>query len=181
MRRILVGLALLLVVAGCDSGSHGGRSLTGATRASATTLASATSTTAGVPQACTAAGTTALVKGFFAALSQGRVQDLERFFAPPIRFQWYTNGVEPGVRLDESAHDRSTLLGFLQQRQAMREHMVVEAVDFNGYRDADRTAHFELLLRRTADDIPGGPQLLLGKGAVDCDTGRLVVISIGPR
>jgi hypothetical protein len=181
MQRILVGLALLLVVAGCDSGSQGGRALTGATRASTTTLAGATSTTAGVPQACTAAGTTALVKGFFAALSQGRVEDLARFFAPPMRFQWYANGVEPGVRLDESARDRSTLLGYLQQRQAMREHMVVEAVDFNGYRDADRTAHFGMLLRRAADDIPGGPQLLLGKGAVDCDTGRLMVISIGAR
>jgi hypothetical protein len=181
MQRILVGLALLLVVAGCDSGSQGGRVLTGATRASTTTLASATSTTAGVPQACKAAGTTALVKGFFAALSQGRVGDLERFFAPPVRFQWYSNGVEPGVRLDEPARDRSTLLGYLQQRQAMREHIVVEAVDFNGYRDADRTAHFRMLLRRAADDIPGGPRQLGGKGAVDCDTGRLMVISIGAR
>jgi len=181
MQPILVGLGLLLVVAGCDSGSQAGRALTVATPASTTTPATATSTTAGVPQACTAAGTTALVKGFLAALSQGRVEDLERFFAPPMRFRWYANGVEPGVRLDESARDRSTLLGYLQQRQAMREHMVMEAVDFNGYRDADRTAHFGMLLRRAADDIPGGPQLLRDKGAVDCDTGRLMVISIEAR
>ena len=59
--------------------------------------------------------------------------------------------------------------------------MELQAVDFNGYRDADRTAHFAMLLRRAADDIPDGPQLLLGKGTVDCDTGRLMVISIGVR
>ena len=63
----------------------------------------------------------------------------------------------------------------------MRERVEVEAVGFNGYRNADRTAHFAMLLRRAADDIPDGPQLLLGKGAVDCDTGRLMVISIGVR
>jgi hypothetical protein len=72
MQRILVGLALLLVVPGCDSGSQGGRALPGARRGSTTTLAGATATTAGVPPACTAAGTTALVKGFFAALSRGK-------------------------------------------------------------------------------------------------------------
>lgn len=72
MQRILVGPALLLVVAGCDRGSQGGRALTGTTRGSRTTLAGATATTAGVPQPCTAAGTTALVKGFFAALSRGK-------------------------------------------------------------------------------------------------------------
>jgi hypothetical protein len=35
-------------------------------------------------------------------------------------------------------------------------------------------------LHRTADDLPGGPQPLAGKGAVDCDDRhRLVVVSIG--
>jgi hypothetical protein len=38
-----------------------------------------------------------------------------------------------------------------------------------------------MLLRRTADDIPGGPQLLGGKGAVDCDSQRLMVVAIGVR
>jgi hypothetical protein len=57
----------------------------------------------------------------------------------------------------------------------------VDSVDFNGYRAADRTGHFGMLLRRTADDIPIGPQLLGGKGAVDCDSQRLMVVAIGIR
>jgi len=38
-----------------------------------------------------------------------------------------------------------------------------------------------MLLRRTADDIPSGAQLLGGKGAVDCECQRLMVVAIGRR
>ena len=52
-------------------------------------------------------------------------------------------------------------------------------MDFNGDRDADRTANFAMLLRRAADDIRGGWQRLGGKGAADCDSHRLMVVAIG--
>jgi hypothetical protein len=54
-------------------------------------------------------------------------------------------------------------------------------VDFNGYRAADSTGHFSMLLRRTADDIPSGPQLLGGKGAIDCESRQLMVVAVGRR
>jgi hypothetical protein len=180
MRRFLVVFALV-VMTGCDGGEAGRPAGADATRAPTTTLARATGTTAGVPPACTAAGATALVKRFYSALSRGRVGDLAPFFAPPARFQWYSNGVRPGVRVNQSARDRGTLLAYLQQRQAKRERVVVEAVDFNGYRGSDRTAHFGMLLRRAADDLPGGSQRLRGKGAIDCDSERLMAVSIGVR
>jgi hypothetical protein len=102
-----------------------------------------------------------------------------RCSAPPARFQWYSNGVRPGVRVNQAARDRGTLLAYLRQRQSKRERVVVEAVDFNGDRGGDRTAHFGMVLRRAADDLPGGSQRLLGKGAVDCDSEGLMVVSIG--
>jgi hypothetical protein len=49
------------------------------------------------------------------------------------------------------------------------------------YREADRSGNFSMLLRRTADDIPGGRQPLGGKGAVDCDSQRLMAVAIGVR
>ena len=85
------------------------------------------------------------------------------------------------MRLNSIAQDRGSLLGYLQRRQAKHERITVDSVDFNGYRASDRTAHFGMLLRRTADDIPSGPQLLGGKGAVDCDSQRLMVVAIGIR
>jgi hypothetical protein len=57
----------------------------------------------------------------------------------------------------------------------------VDRVDFNGPRVAYGTGHFGMLVRRTADDLPRGPQLLGGKGAVDCDSHRLMVLAIGTR
>jgi hypothetical protein len=177
MQRLLVGLVLALVVAGCQEERSGERS--------AGSVQGASTTTAGrqalEPVACTAATTTAAVKGFFAALSTGRVRTLDGFFAPASRFQWYANGVAPALRLGTEARERGSLLGYLQRRQARHERIEVDSVDFNGYRDADRTGNFGMLLRRTAGDIPGGPQLLGGKGAVDCDSHRLMVVAIGVR
>jgi hypothetical protein len=179
MRRLLVGLAL--AVAGCQR-DHAGEPLAESVPgASTTTVAQPAPEPVRVPSACTATATTALLKGFFAALSAGRVKDLDTFFAPASRFLWYANGVRPALRLNSIAEDRGSLLGYLQRRQAKHERIEADEVDFNGYRDSDRTGHFGMLLRRTADDITDRPQLLGGKGAVDCDSKRLMMLAIGDR
>jgi hypothetical protein len=181
MQRLLVGLVLALVVAGCQADRSAERLTEPVRGVSTTTVGQRALEPGGVASACTATATTALLKGFFAALSAGRVRDLDGFFAPASRFVWYANGVRPALRLNSIARDRGSLLGYLQRRQAKRERIRVDWVDFNGYRASDRTGHFGMLLRRTADDIPGGPQLLGGKGAVDCDSQRLMVVVIGSR
>ena len=181
MRRLLVGLVLALAVAGCQGDRSGERSADGGPGASTTTVGQQVLEPAGVSSACTARSTTALLKGFFAASSAGRALDLDEFFAPASRFKWYANSVRPAVRLNGSAQDRGSLLGYLQRRQAKHERITVDSVGFNGPRAASGTGHFGRLLRRTADDIPGGPQLLRGKGAVDCDSQRLMVLAIGIR
>jgi hypothetical protein len=86
-----------------------------------------------------------------------------------------------GVAVEQPRAGSRQLLGYLQQRQAKHERINLDSVAFNGYRASDRTGHFAMLLRRSADDIPGGPQLLGGKGAVDCDSQRLMVVGIGIR
>jgi hypothetical protein len=173
MRRLQAGLVLLLALAmvGCDRDGSGERV---AVRVPGRAPASS-------PPSCTAEGTSALVEGFFAALSAGRVRDLDGFFAPASRFGWYANSVRPGVRLGDAAHDRGTLLDYLRRRQARHERVEVKLVDFNGYRATDRTAHFGMTLLRTADDLAVSPQPLAGKGAVDCDSQRLMVLAIGQR
>lgn len=181
VRRLLVGLVLALAVAGCQGDRSGERSAEAVPGASITTVGQQALQPMGVASACTAKGTAAILEGFFAALSAGRVRDLDAFFAPAGRFMWYANGVRPALRLHSLARDRGSLLGYLQRRQAKNERIKVDSVDFNGYRASDRTAHFGMLLRRSADDIPGGRQLLGGKGAVDCDSHRLMVVATGSR
>jgi hypothetical protein len=181
MQRLLVGLMLALAVTGCQADRSGERLTEPVPGASTTTVGQQALEPVGMPTACTATATTALLRGFFAALSAGRVRDLDAFFAPASRFMWYANAVRPALRMNSIARDRGSLLGYLQRRQAKRERIRVDWVDFNGYRASDRTGHFAMLLRRSADDIPGGPQLLGGKGAVDCDAQRLMVVAIGVR
>jgi hypothetical protein len=182
MLRLLFGLVLVLVlvVAGCQENRSGER-VESVPRASTTTVGQRALYPAGGAPACTAKGTIALLRGFFATLSAGRIRELDVFFAPAGRFMWYANSVRPGLRLNSIAQDRGSLLGYLQHRQAEHERITVDSVDFNGYREIDRTGHFAMLLRRTADDISDGPQLLAGKGAVDCDSQRLMVVAIGSR
>jgi hypothetical protein len=179
MRRLLVGLMLALAVAGCQADRSGERLAEPVPGVSTITVGQQAPEPVGM--ACTATATTAPLRGFFAALSAGRVRDLDAFFAPASRFMWYANAVRPALRMNSIARDRGSLLGYLQRRQAKRERIRVDWVDFNGYRASDRTGHFAMLLRRSADDIPGGPQLLGGKGAVDCDSQRLMVVAIGSR
>ena len=181
MQRLLVGLVLALAVTGCQADRSGERLTAPVPGLSTITVGQQAPAPVSVASACTAPATTALLKRFFAAFSARRVRDLDGLFAPASRFMWYANGVRPALRLHSVARDRGSLLGYLQRRQVKHERIGVDSVDFNGYRASDRTAHFGMLLRRTADDIPGGPQLLGGKGAVDCDSARLMVVAIGVR
>jgi hypothetical protein len=127
MQRLLVGLVLALAVAGCQGDRAGGRLAEPVPGASTTTVGQQALEPVGGPSACTATATTALLEGFFAALSVGRVKDLDGFFAPASRFMWYANAVRPGVRLDSSARDRGSLLGYLQRRQAKHERIKVDS------------------------------------------------------
>jgi hypothetical protein len=182
MRRVLVGLLLSLAVVGCQEG--GSERLARPEPASvgrATTVGQRAPDPGGEAAACTAGATKAVVREFFAALSAGRVTGLDGFFAPATHFRWYANSVPPGTRLDSDALNRGSLLGYLQRRQARHERITVDSVDFNGYRAVDSTGNFSMLLRRTADDIASGAQLLGGKGAVDCESQRLMVVAIGRR
>lgn len=183
MRRVLVGLVLALAVVGWRGGGSGERLVRPdpASGAPVTTVGQQALDPGGEAAACTADATNDVVMGFFAALSAGRVVSLDGFFAPATHFKWYANSVRPGLRLNDDALDRGTLLGYLQRRQAKHERITLDAVKTAGYRAADRTGNFSMLVRRTADDIPGGPQLLGGKGALDCDSQRLMVVAIGLR
>jgi hypothetical protein len=163
MQRLLVGLVLAVAGAGCQEDRSGERAAPSVPGASTTTIGQQALAPMGRPSACPATKTTTLLKGFLAALSAGRVRDLDRFFASAGRFLWYANGVRPGLRLHSSARDRGRLLGYLQRRQARHERIKLDAVDVNGYRASDRTAHFGMLLGRTADDIPHGPSCWAGR------------------
>jgi hypothetical protein len=166
MRRWLAGLVVALAVPGCLGQGSG-------------TDARPAPGPATTRPFCTARSTRAVVEGFFAAMAAGRVRDLDAFFVPVADFKWYSNGVPPGVRVGDRAQDRGSLLADLRQRQARHERIQVTWMHVGGGPVLYGLGNFGMKLRRTADDLPGGPQPLAGKGAVDCDSHKLLVLAIG--
>jgi hypothetical protein len=82
---VLVGL-VLLAVAGCQKNRSGARMVDSVAGAPSTTVGQQAHQPAEAASACTATTTTALVKGFFAALSSERLSDVDAFFPPASRF-----------------------------------------------------------------------------------------------
>ena len=93
----------------------------------------------------------------------------DRFFAPEDRFQWFYDAV---TRHGEEAQDRSSLDSYLAQQHTSGDSLQLMNFSFNGYRSEDNTGHFEMVLSRSE-------LVLEGKGAIDCDSGKIMVWVVG--
>jgi hypothetical protein len=153
---------LLLVFAACDSADTSQRAETN--RAEGT---------------CTATSVRKGVHDFYRDLSEGQIGDAMAQVAPRADFEWYDVGTDgsPGNRLPRAAMERATLSGYLARRASADETWSLRSLTFNGRRASDNTGHFQMTLLRTAADIEG-QQTFRGKGALDCSSGRIMVISI---
>lgn len=112
------------------------------------------------------------VESFIAAYTSGEPDLTNRFFANEDKFQWYS---EPPDRLQEAARDRATLDQYLSARHADGDRLQLVELNHNGYRAFDKTGHFDFAVRRNeVDDV-------IGKGAIDCLSGGIIVWSLGPN
>lgn len=100
----------------------------------------------------------------------------EAAVASEPRFQWFAVNPE---RWETEASDRASLRAFLEARIAVSERTDLVSFDFNSYRDEDRTGNFGFRLAQRSD--VDEPTEASGKGAVDCDTGLIMMWSVGPR
>jgi hypothetical protein len=105
-----------------------------------------------------------IVDSFVTAYNGGQTGLTDRFFAGPERFEWYS---ENFLRNNDEARDRSTLDTYLARRHAEGHRLELTHFAFGAYRDVDRTGHFTFAAADAATDF--------GKGAIDCDTGRIMV------
>lgn len=117
---------------------------------------------------CASDVTLAAVGDFLDAYNDGESDLTERFFTTPERFQWYS---ERPQRLNDAAFDRSTLDAYLAMRHAEGDRLDLYGFDYNGYRAEDRTGHFSFVVSRSDGTTA------MGKGAIDCDTGKIMVWS----
>jgi hypothetical protein len=114
---------------------------------------------------------------FVDAFNRGDLPRLDTLFAKWPEFAWYSSG-EPGLRTNSSAITRSTLLPYFRSRHIQHDRLRVTWFRFNS--TARAMANFSFGLRRAADDYDNGKPIdIIGKGALRCIDGTIVVLSLG--
>jgi hypothetical protein len=129
--------------------------------------------------ACQAPVIRGLVGEFVQAFNRGDSARLDRLFAQPPAFKWYSSGA-PGRRLRAAAHRRDTLVRYFRARHDRGDTLRVESLRF--IRGSGGLGHFGGTFRRSARDFRAGrPFVIPGKGAALCaaDGARFVVVSLG--
>jgi hypothetical protein len=118
-----------------------------------------------------------VVDAFVAALNAGDLDRLDEVFAAEgAGWVWYFVNDRAGQRLGTASHRRDTLRAYFAGRVAQRESLRI--LRFEESEDGN----FTFLLRRRADDLPGGrPVERGGKGRVSCRTGKLGVWGLGGK
>lgn len=116
---------------------------------------------------------------FVSAFNRGDSEGLDSIFAREPVFRWYSSP-EPGERSNRAAGQRSSLVRFFRVRHADRDRMRLRHFRYNA--PSHRWSNFDFALDRRADSFNEGEGFeSLGKGAVECSTGRpqIMVISLG--
>ena len=158
-----------------------------------------------LPPSCRPRAVAKLISSFFEALkSPGKVA-VNRYFTPIPKFRWYS--VSEGRGRDDTwkampTHNRSELflgpggrgrhfvtydtasLGtYLADRQAHRERMELRTLQLRWQLGPPHPeAGIVYVLERAADDLEAvgvADGLAFGKGAIDCESGKIFVWSMG--
>jgi hypothetical protein len=129
---------------------------------------------------CGAVKARSTVNQFVAAFNRGQPEKLGRLFARGNEgFQWYAVDADPGLRLNDAAKNRTTLLRYFAERHRHSERLVLQQFTYKGYSLGKAEFTFELV--RGADDLT--PEVAYGgKGAITCwGHGGISVWAMGPN
>ena len=159
-------IAAVVLMFGLAACTASGPDVPAPTASSAVTSAAVTTTAAGPCTDDAAMGR--VVRAFLAAYNAGEAGLADRFFAPAGTFRWYS---EYGRRQGGAAYDRSTVDRYLATRHAEGDRLTLVRLTRSG-----ESGDFGFWVRHAG---AAGP--VLSKGAVDCATGRFVVLSVGPN
>jgi hypothetical protein len=163
--------AILLATAGC---SRNGDSVTPQTTVadSSTSLSGAAAATSCDPDtiACS-------IDRLIETLNAGDASGADAAVAVEPRFRWFS--VDPERLSMTAASDRPTLRSFLDDTIARRVQYEIANLDVASERGSDRSRSFNFEMIERIDGQP--PTRASSKGAIDCDTGLIMVLSVGTR
>lgn len=153
------------VLSSCVIGSHGRQE--GAVKSSE-------------PHQCLTSEVERTVTSYFRDLSDGRIGQALARIAQSDRFNWYSVDTRPypGSRIGVDARSYNGLSRYLNARQSHGEKWKLHDFRYYGERKGEQVGNFGLSLIRVAADTDGKTQMMHGKGAVDCRSGNIMVMSL---
>ena len=108
--------------------------------------------------------------GYSDALDAGDAVLAAQAFSDSAGFSWYS---ENPARVGDDARNRDSLSDYLADRIAQEAKLRILFFDFNAESPVNVLGHFGFYAFNESWE------LISGKGAVSCDTGKVTVLSIG--
>ena len=167
-RATSLAVASLLGVAGVSCSNDGEQA--------ATSAADAESSEDAAPPTCGPDRVQKTVEAFVRALDSGDVGSADALVVTGPRFIGY--GVNP-ERWGEYDGGRDSLASFFETQVADGYRVELDNFTFDAYQPETRGSGFAFSLNQRSDSQ--GATTASGKGAIDCDSGRIMFWAVGPR
>jgi hypothetical protein len=134
------------------------------------------------PEACHPENVGSLVVDFFGAVNRGEAHRVTDFFTRELGWYSVTEGNPRNGGRHFVAYKPSRLQTYFVGRVSHDERMYLIEIDV-AYERAGDLAHVAYGLLRSADDLTKYAAEAAGKGAIDCESGRITVWSMaqGPE
>lgn len=130
------------------------------------------------PDSCSPQAVGELVVGFFGAVNAGEFE-ASRYFSPDMK--WYSiSEWSPDSGKDHFVtygYEPEELEAHFESRIAENEQLHLLEIDV-AYERERNIGHIVYALERRADDLPVADPIVIGKGAIDCHTGKISVWSM---
>ena len=133
--------------------------------------------TARGPAACHPREVGELVVGFFAAVNHERTHGVADFFTRGLGWYSVTEWSPRTGKRHFVAYEPSKLERYFERRARRHERLHLLEIEV-AYERAGNLGHVAYVVARAADDLTGFGDAV-GKGAIDCATGRIAVWSMG--
>lgn len=171
---LLLTVLVLCSIGACTDGDSLASAASRVSEVSAPPSSPPAGSDAAFRQACSDPAVRRHLESLFEAITDGDVDAADAMVVDEPRFAWFS--IDP-IRMNDDAYDRDSLEPFL--KRATETGLVIELIDVAvaPYRAADNTGNFNMELRWGDTDRP--IEARIGKGAIDCATGKLMVLSIG--
>jgi hypothetical protein len=129
------------------------------------------------PKGCHPENVGQLVVDFFTAVNRRQPERVTDIFTPQLGWYSITEYSPKTGKRHFVAYAPAKLQRYFEGRISKNERLYLLEMDV-AYERSRKLGHISYVLRRTGDDLDRYGDVATGKGAIDCETGRIAVWSM---